>query len=230
MSFYAVANGRNKGIFLNWNDCHTSVKGYSNAVFKKFKTRRQAEDYMKFSAQDANLAAQRNLQKKAREETSSFSSEVFRPDYYVYTDGACANNGKENAVAGIGIFFGAGDVRNVSQRIKGKQTNNTAELTALIKTYPIIENDIINGKKVTIVSDSEYALKCISTYGEKCYQKSWNVGIPNKELVKQGYKLYKDKPTIHFMHIRSHTNKKDVHSIGNENADKLATDAIHTKC
>ena len=30
----------------------------------------------------------------------------FIPDYYVYTDGACSNNGKCNAQAGIGIFFG----------------------------------------------------------------------------------------------------------------------------
>ena len=42
----------------------------------------------------------------------------FIPDYYVYTDGACSNNGKNNALAGIGIFFGINDIRNVSKKIK----------------------------------------------------------------------------------------------------------------
>ena len=28
MPFYAVANGKTIGIFLNWNDCNNSVKGH----------------------------------------------------------------------------------------------------------------------------------------------------------------------------------------------------------
>ena len=129
-------------------------------------------------------------------------------------------------MAGIGIFFGINDVRNLSQKIKGKQTNNIAELSAIIETYPIIENDIINGKKITIVTDSEYAIKCVSTYGEKCYKKDWNIDIPNKELVKIAYEYYKNNPNIQFMHIKAHTNNTDIHSFGNDNADKLANMAI----
>jgi len=34
----------------------------------------------------------------------------FIPDYYVYTDGACSNNGGKHARAGIGIFFGIDDI------------------------------------------------------------------------------------------------------------------------
>jgi ribonuclease HI len=146
----------------------------------------------------------------------------------VYTDGACFNNGKKNAVAGIGIFFGINDVRNVSQKIEGKQSNNTAELGAIIQTYYIIEKDIMNGKKITIVSDSEYAIKCASTYGEKCYKKNWNVDIPNKELVKLAYELYKDNPNIQFMHVKAHTGNTDIHSFGNDNADKLANMSIRS--
>ena len=37
------------------------------------------------------------------------------PKKYVYTDGACIHNGKKYAKAGIGIFFGLGDKRNVSE-------------------------------------------------------------------------------------------------------------------
>ena len=31
------------------------------------------------------------------------NEEIIESDYYVYTDGACSNNGRENAMAGIGI-------------------------------------------------------------------------------------------------------------------------------
>ena len=50
--------------------------------------------------------------------------------------------------------------------------------------------------------------------------------MPNKELVKTAYNLYKDKPNVTFMHIRAHTNNTDIHSIGNDHADKLASAAI----
>ena len=151
----------------------------------------------------------------------------FIPDYYVYTDGACINNGKSNAQAGIGIFFGQDDPRNLSQKIIGpQQTNNIAELTAILQTYYIIENDIINGKKIIIVSDSIYAIRCVTTYGNKCNLKNWQVDIPNKELVKKTYELYINKNNVRFMHVKAHTNNIDIHSIGNANADKLATSIL----
>lgn len=231
MPFYAVANGRTIGIFLNWNDCNKSVNGYKNALYKKFNTKKEAENFISLKEINTHNT---NFQ-KSNDISSFFNTnpkldiDDFNPDYYVYTDGACSNNGKENALAGIGIFFGINDNRNISKNIEGKQSNNTAELTSIIETYYIIETDIINGKKITIVTDSEYAIKCISSYGEKCYKKGWNVDIPNKELVKRVYELYKNKINIRFIHIKSHTNNTDKHSIGNYNADKLANLAIGLK-
>jgi ribonuclease HI len=232
MTFYAVANGRTIGIFLNWNDCNNSVKKYKNALYKKFNTKEEADNFIKVNEKnidDMNNNIQNhniisffdNIIVNSKDDNI-----VFNPDYYVYTDGACSNNGKDNALAGIGIFFGINDNRNISKKIEGKQTNNTAELSAIIETYHIIENDILNGKKIAIVSDSEYAIKCVSSYGEKCYKKCWNVDIPNKDLVKIAYEIYKDKLNIQFIHIKAHTNNTDIHSFGNDNADKLANIAI----
>lgn len=211
MPFYAVANGRSIGIFLNWNDCNTSVKGYKNASYKKFDTEEEAEHFIQIKTTFG------------KKDTSTNNNS---PDYYVYTDGACSNNGKRNALAGIGIFFGTNDIRNTSKKIEGKQTNNAAELSAIIETYPLIEGDVANGKKIAIVSDSEYAIKCVSSYGEKCDKKNWNIDIPNKELVQRAYEIYKNKQNIQFIHVRAHTNNRDIHSIGNDNADKLANIAI----
>ena len=37
-------------------------------------------------------------------------------ELFVYTDGACIHNGKPNAKAGMGVFFGYNDSRNISDR------------------------------------------------------------------------------------------------------------------
>ena len=222
MVFYAVANGRTTGIFLKWNDCNNSVKKYKNAIYKKFDTLEEADIFIKLNT---NIINQNDNNINQNDNITLYCNN-FNPDYYVYTDGACSNNGKIGAQAGIGIYFGENDIRNISKKIKDIQTNNTAELSAIIETYYIIENDIINGKKIIIVSDSEYAIKCISSYGNKCYNQQWNVNIPNKELVKLSYEMYKDKLNVKFIHIKSHTHNSDVHSIGNNNADKLAKLAI----
>ena len=58
----------------------------------------------------------------------------------VYTDGACTNNGKANAKAGIGVFWSnrigsAANKLNVSEPIKGiKATNNTGEIQAITRS------------------------------------------------------------------------------------------------
>ena len=203
MAFYAVSKGRSIGIFDSWTECKESIIGYKNALYKKFKTKEEAEQFIQVDT----------------------TPDSFHPDYYVYTDGACSNNGKDNAQAGIGIFFGTDDPRNVSKRITGKQTNNMAELSAIIETYAIIEPDLKQGKQIAIVSDSEYAIKCVTTYGETCSKNGWNKAIPNKETVKLVYELYKDQP-IRFIHVKAHTKETDIHSLGNHQADLLANQAI----
>jgi len=223
MPYYAVVNGRTNGIFQYWADCNKSVKNLKNALYKKFDTKEEAKQFIASNIKRTNDADKSNSPKLTKPTKHI-------PDYYVYTDGATSNNGAANAVAGIGIFFGIEDSRNVSQKVNGKQTNNVAELTAILRAYNIIENDIINGKKITIVSDSTYAIKCATSYGKKCYLKNYKttkgIDVPNKTLVKTAYEMFKDQPNIQFLHIKAHTRFNDIHSIGNENADKLANQAI----
>lgn len=151
-------------------------------------------------------------------------------DYFVYTDGACSNNGCAKSRAGLGVYFSEGDVRNLSKSVVGKQTNNTAELSAVVEAYYLIQDDLKMGKKIGLVTDSEYVLKCVGSYGEKCERLGWKKKkpIPNIELLKEAYLLYKDSG-VEFIHIDAHTGRQDVHSLGNEGADKLAVAAIGGK-
>jgi len=144
----------------------------------------------------------------------------------VYTDGGCIHNGRKNAKAGIGIYFGPNDPRNVSQPIQGKQTNNVAELTAIIVALDILKKEIADGQRVIVFTDSEYAIKCFTSYGRRLYNCGFitRESVPNLELIKEGFS--KVKPNISFQHIRSHTGKQDPDSLANEEADKLANKAI----
>lgn len=43
MKYYAVKNGRKTGIYTSWEDTEKLVKGYPDAKYKSFKTRKDAE-------------------------------------------------------------------------------------------------------------------------------------------------------------------------------------------
>ena len=147
----------------------------------------------------------------------------------VFTDGGCSNNGKDNAKAGIGVYFGVNDPRNISRRIQGKQTNNTAELSAVIEVFSVLKKEILSGEDIIIYSDSEYTIRCCDDYGEKCKKKQWKNKkgyIPNYELVKQIYELFKFNPNVSIKHIKAHTGLSDELSLGNEGADRLANISV----
>ena len=207
MPFYGVAKGFTTGVYTTWDACTQAINGFSGALFKKFDTRLEAEDFIN-GTKTINTIKPKSV------------------DYYVYTDGSCSRNGFKNAQAGIGVYFGPNDPRNLSERISGKQTNNTAEISALIQAYKIVEPDLKQNKHIIVCSDSQYAIKCATSYGRKQSEINWTADIPNKDLVKTVYDLYKNQPNIEFQYVAAHTGKSDIHSVGNDAADRLANQAI----
>tara|TARA_B110000208_G_scaffold99250_1_gene123938 strand:+ start:2255 stop:2911 length:657 start_codon:yes stop_codon:yes gene_type:complete len=148
----------------------------------------------------------------------------------VYTDGSCINNGKENAKAGIGIFFGINDSRNVAEEILINPTNNVAEMTAILKVFDILKEEIEMEYDIYIYTDSKYSINSFTIWSKSWEKNNWkkkdNKKIKNLELIKKGYELFNKYNNVELIHIKAHTNKHDEHSIGNENADTLANIAI----
>ena len=180
---------------------------------------------IKLINRDNILPKMENILPKNECDMSSNNQEVIK----VFTDGACVHNGKPNAKAGIGIYFGKDDYRNISEPITGKQSNNTAELKAILKTYYILKNEIENKKRINIYSDSIYAIRCCGEYGLKMYKKQWKTKdkfIPNHELVKEAFNLFNNKNNIRFIHVKAHTEGLDELSLGNAEADRLANEGI----
>ena len=44
--FYAVRTGRSPGVYLTWDECKKQTIGFPGAVFKKFKTKEEAEAFI----------------------------------------------------------------------------------------------------------------------------------------------------------------------------------------
>ena len=92
-----------------------------------------------------------------------------------------------------------------------------------LKRYFILDNYIENNKIVIIHTDSQYSMTCFTstTITKKKVDK-----IPNYDYVIKGNNLCKSHLNIKFHHVKAHTSNKDIHSIGNDNADRLANLAI----
>lgn len=146
----------------------------------------------------------------------------------IYTDGACADNGKVGAKAGYGVFFGANDSRNVSARVPGKQqTNQRGELFAVLKALEIIHLDHGRylGHQVFILSDSMYALNALTIWGQSWERNQWvkSTGetVISKDIISRARELLRllenQGVRVQFNHVRSHAGLW-----GNEQADELA--------
>lgn len=211
--YYAVRIGRKPGIYLSWEKCKEQTNKYPGAEYKSFTDIRKAEKYIKPTTDDSE-----------EDDVSEVDINIIN----VFTDGACSNNGKKNASAGIGVYFSEDDPRNYSRKLskKNKHTNNTAEIKAIIQAYKILENEIKSGDRVRIYSDSIYAMRAATEYGEKQEKIGWEKDIPNKNLVKKIYNLFKGKENVEFIYVKAHTGKDDWISKGNEGADNLAQSSI----
>jgi ribonuclease HI len=75
----------------------------------------------------------------------------------VYTDGSSLANGTRAAAAGAGIYFGPHALQNAGLRVPGKQTNNRAELFAILSAVVVVPLK----KSLVIYTDSQYAIRSI---------------------------------------------------------------------
>lgn len=157
------------------------------------------------------------------------------PTFKVYTDGACINNGYSNAKCSIGIHFPKTNfiqLNDISEFLDVKKSsNNVAELTAIKKSLEIIkENNIIT--PINIYTDSMYSKNCIEKWYPNWVKKNIVHTKKNYKLISEIFDIYSslnEHNNIKLIYIKAHTGLQDEDSIGNEIADKLATDALN-KC
>ena len=154
--------------------------------------------------------------------------EIGSNSFVVYTDGACSNNGSKKAKAGIGVHFSKKNeikLEDISSRLHiDNPTNNKAELIAIEKA---LEQCILLNitSKIIIFTDSQYSLKCITLWYPDWVKKNKLENRKNIDILVRIDPMVK-KLNVEFQHIRAHTELQDEHSLGNANADRLATESL----
>ena len=63
MPYYAVANGRNNGIFMSWDECNNSIKEYKNAIYKKIDTEKESIDFIQKNNSNIDISRIQKMNK-----------------------------------------------------------------------------------------------------------------------------------------------------------------------
>lgn len=206
--YYAVKNGRQKGVFYTWDECKTHTTGYPNAIFKSFTNEQDAINFV----ENENIPDEKS-KKKYHDSEEDIISNMEPNTMIAYIDGSYEDSIKYFSYAGIMFFDGKSEdfafasndenlisMRNVSGEVK-------ASMYVIQKAYDY------NMKKVTIYFDYNGI-------------QMWAIGSwkANNELTKLYREFCNDmykKLDIEFVKVKSHTNVKY-----NEYVDKLAKKVI----
>lgn len=150
----------------------------------------------------------------------------------IFTDGACTDNGKATAKAGIGIHFPNKEFSDVTKKFISKPiTNQRAELYAIQCAINIVLADNTRSDKITIYSDSLYSIKSLSEWIIKWEKNNWKNAngqpVKNLDLIQPIYRTLKmNKDRINFIHVKAHTGNQTFEALGNKIADQLASNSI----
>lgn len=143
---------------------------------------------------------------------------MVRNQVRAYTDGSACVKGDK--LGGFGVYIIDND-KEYFYRAGYKNTKTgRMELRAMITCLQQIEDKTSN---VHIHSDSEYVVLCVSNRRLWMWQRKIWVGLKNVDLLKiylEEYNKFVVPPKI--FHVKGHTKKGDIHSLGNAIADALA--------
>ncbi|KAL8957516.1 MAG: hypothetical protein Q9193_005232 [Seirophora villosa] len=142
----------------------------------------------------------------------------------IHTDGSALNNGGAEAFAGVGVYFGPGDKRNISETLPGpRQTNQRAELTAILRALEIVPKNL----NVSIITDSKYGIDSVTVWYINWRKNGWKTSagkaVENRDLVENILAKIEERESLGtltaFEWIKGHNN-----NAGNVEADRLAVE------
>ena len=149
----------------------------------------------------------------------------------IFTDGSYV---KATHACGYGVLFPNKEYENISKPFTIEPlTNQRAELYAIYKGIKTVYKGVkLNDEKCNIIiyTDSEYSIKSLTVWIKNWKKNNWKAttgkDVLNQDLIiKLDTMIEKFKAkygSIKFVHVRSHTGKRDWESINNDLVDVLA--------
>ncbi|DBA05321.1 TPA: hypothetical protein N0F65_007483, partial [Lagenidium giganteum] len=176
--WYAVARGRQTGVFATWKEAKEHVEGLFSAVFKKFPTREEAEAFVE----------------KHQKSTTPISDDPNPkdPDTLVaFCDGSALQNGRRGCQAGYACIFPHNTSWNVAKKlVEAKPTNNRAEYLAALEGMKRanIENPS-QDQPLFIFSDSMLLIRSMREWIDNWVKKNWvkadGEPVQNRDLLEK---------------------------------------------
>lgn len=209
VKYYAVKNGRNEGVYTSWNECKAQVDGYSDAIYKAFKTKEDAEYFLKSEccpiSNNSNEIKPVQLNAKisgVKEIVVAYIDGSYSEESQKYSYGCVLITNKIIELSGIGDNQEAVGMRNVAGELLG----------AMCAIKWAVDNKFL---KITIYHDYEGIAKWAT--GE------WKAKRPSTKKYISFMKKYQQKIIIDFIKVLAHSGVEY-----NERADKLAKKALAT--
>ncbi len=151
--YYAVAKGRETGVFTSWKECEKQIKGFSGALYKSFKTKEEAEAVMSLWLVQQPLKSS-SEQRKTREKQTI---EKIFPASGIIIDSVCVDAsciGNPGDVEYKGLCTATHEVIfHKSPMPNG--TNNLGEFLAIVHGLAYLKKQ---DRNIPIYSDSETAI------------------------------------------------------------------------
>jgi len=215
--YYAIKNGRKAPIiFREWEFCQAAIHEFPKAKYKSFKTLELALNYLKLEQSQVTIIEDTVISNSS---SSSSPSQSLKKPYQIatpksikiisYTDGSCTQLGTSRALAGAGVHFPELDV-NMSFPVPGTQTNNRAELWAVIQAIEFVSH-LPGPPEVDIRLDSKYVMNNLESNN-----------VDNLDLWKELFRLLKEVK-VSWTKVIGHSG-----DVGNDRADVLAKSVAKT--
>lgn len=202
--YYAVKTGLKTGIFRTWEECRASVSGYSGAVYKSFKTLKEAQVYLGEDSR-MNAGRQNGESEAAQGETAG--------GLRIYVDGSY-NSVTEEFSYGMVVLLGDRE-ETFSQKFQDQELASMRNVAGEIK-----------GAEAAMQYALDHGIGEIAIYHDYEGIARWCLGEwkTNKEGTK-AYKAFYDRACrqvkINFVKVTGHSNDKY-----NDMADELAKEAL----
>tara|TARA_Y100000589_G_C27186853_1_gene643069 strand:+ start:2337 stop:3101 length:765 start_codon:yes stop_codon:yes gene_type:complete len=210
----------------------------SGKIINKTKKIEKLEENIEKNTQDNS---QKNIQSNSEKNELDFFSK--KEKIVVFTDGSTINNGKKNAIGGMGIYFPDNNYPNLSEKYQGDiPTNQKCELIAILKSLQIIAKKTPNTNdfNITVFTDSEYSISCFTKYINNWINNGWKLvsgkPVKNRKLIENIHNFSKKFNFVQYIHVKAHKDPPiDKNSyqyklwFGNDMADKLAVKGRNKK-
>ena len=209
---YAVAKGRQTGLFTTWAECAKSVNGFVNAKYKGFADTDSARAWLAENL--VNIPANAVSPKHSVAETKDNDEDA--ADFIVYTDGSCLKNPGAGGWATVIIDKATGEITEMSDGEK-LTTNNRMEMSAAINALERTPE----GANILLYTDSQYLKNAFTKYWLRNWKRNgWKTSageaVKNRELWQKLDKLTAARQ-IKFRWVKGHAGNKF-----NERCDELA--------